>query len=129
MKARAIAGLSVPLGAVPSAAPAGAGPAVTSDVGSSLREQVFPRARTSVTTRLLDGLDLVVEFATLGEYRLPGRSADPEHCEHGEHRRTVGLAAGDSLSRAAEPHGIGGSRPCSGLRRRAGALPSRSLAR
>ena len=50
--------------------------------GSYLYEQMF----AALTARLVSGIDLLVEFATLGEYTLAGPVADPA-CESSAVRR------------------------------------------
>jgi hypothetical protein len=70
---------------------------------------MFPRMRQRLGSALRDNLDLMVEFSTLGEYRLmdPG-AAHP--------RKPAGQASTEPAARAPLPTGSpgGGRRPCTG---------------
>lgn len=62
-------------------------------------------AKTSITARLADAVDLVIDFATLGEYGLEPASGPAPACEsrrrpHPSQAGTRRAATGDLLARS-----------------------------
>jgi hypothetical protein len=61
---------------------------------------MFHGRKDSMTQRLLDGVDLMIDAATLGAYGLEPVAADGSCREHGQHRPTLRCSAWEALPTA-----------------------------
>lgn len=59
---------------------------------------MFDTTKTSTTDRIVDAVDLMIDFATLGEYGLEPADAGPKPCET---RRRIGAVRSSGAWNAA----------------------------
>jgi hypothetical protein len=65
-------------------------------------------SKTTLTARLTDAIDLLIDFATLGEYGLEPAGRAPEPCERRRQSRDVrGASRAEARVRTARPNATG----------------------